>query len=127
MNQITTSNDIESDIKRLATAHQVPQVHQVRPADSGEIETRFGGQKEHDLLHRSIDTICNDWIGELQHVRSNNEQVEQLVLAGCAQVKASITKLFLLLQAANTEAKRGDAVNKKLADELQAMTENGHE
>lgn len=118
MNQINVTNDIEADIKRLATV-------QVRKPDAGdsEIETRFGGQKEHDLLHRSLDTICNDWIGELQQVRANNERVEQLVLAGCAQVKASITKLFLLLQAASTEAKRGEAVNEKLANELAVMSD----
>jgi hypothetical protein len=80
-------------------------------------------QKAHDLMLQSIDQVAADWISELAHVRQNSEQVEQLVLQRAAKVKADITALYLLGNAAMAEARRGDNVNAKLADELDKLAE----
>jgi hypothetical protein len=81
------------------------------------------GQQQHDLLLQSVDQVASDWVSELEHVRRNSEQVEQLVLERAAKVKSDLTMLFLLGQAALAEAKRGDEVNAKLADELAKLAE----
>ena len=78
-------------------------------------------QKAHDLLQKSIDQVASDWVSELEHVRKNSKIVEQLVMERAAKVKADITQLYLLGSAAVAEAKRGDDVNARLADELDRM------
>jgi hypothetical protein len=80
-------------------------------------------QQQHDLLLKSVDQVASDWVSELEHVRHNSEQVEQLVLKRAAKVKSDLTMLFLLGQAAVAEAKRGDEVSAKLADELAKLAE----
>ena len=80
-------------------------------------------QQAHDLLLHSIDQVAADWVSELEHVRLNSKQVEQLVLERAANVKSDITALYLLGTAALAEAKRGDEVNAKLAGELDKLAE----
>jgi hypothetical protein len=80
-------------------------------------------QKAHDLLIRSIDQVATDWVSELEHVRGNSKKIEQLVMERAAKVKADITALYLLGSAALAEAKRGDDVNHRLADELDKLSE----
>jgi hypothetical protein len=82
------------------------------------------GQQQHDLLLRSVDQVASDWVSELDHVRHNSEQVEQLVLERAAKVKTDLTMLFLLGQAVLSEAKRGDEVNAKLVGELDKLKEH---
>jgi hypothetical protein len=81
-------------------------------------------QKAHDEMIQSIDRVATDWVGELEHVRKNSQAVEQLVLQRAAKVKADITALYLLGNAALAEAKRGDDVNHRLADELDKLVEH---
>jgi hypothetical protein len=80
-------------------------------------------QKAHDLLLKSIDQVATDWVGELEHVRDNSKKVEQLVLERATKVKADITALYLLGNAALAEAKRGDDVNDRLTAELDKLAE----
>jgi hypothetical protein len=81
-------------------------------------------QKAHDLMIKGIDRVATDWVGELEHVRENSKKVEQLVLERAAKVKADITALYLLGSAALAEAKRGDDVNERLANELDKLSED---
>jgi hypothetical protein len=81
-------------------------------------------QKAHDLLLKSIDQVTTDWITELEHVRRNSKQVEQLVMERAAKIRIDITKLFLLGAAAQAEALRGDEVNHQLAGELDKLIEH---
>ena len=81
-------------------------------------------QEAHNLLLQSIDQVAADWVSELSHVRHNAEQVEALVLQRATKVKADITALYLLGHAALAEAKRGDEVNAKLADEPDRLAES---
>jgi hypothetical protein len=80
-------------------------------------------QKDHDLLHRSLDQIANNWVKQLQAVRTNAEQIEQLVLTRAAKVKADITQLYLLGTAAVSEAERSAKVCKTLQSELEQLGE----
>jgi hypothetical protein len=81
-------------------------------------------QKAHDLMIKGVDQVANDWVNELAHVRENSKKVEQLVLERAAKVKADITALYLLGNAALAEAKRGDDVNERLAGELDKLAED---
>jgi hypothetical protein len=81
-------------------------------------------QQAHELMLKGIDQVVSDWVRELEHVRHNSKQVEQLVMERAAKVKADITMLYILGKAALSEAKRGDDVNAKLADELDKLTED---
>ena len=78
-------------------------------------------QQAHELMLKGIDQVAADWVRELEHVRDNSKQVEQLVMERAAKVKADITALYLLGSAALAEAKRGDDVNAKLANELDKL------
>ena len=80
-------------------------------------------QQAHELMLKGIDQVAADWVRELEHVRDNSKQVEQLVMERAAKVKADITALYLLGSAALAEAKRGDDVNAKLANELDKLAE----
>lgn len=80
-------------------------------------------QQAHELMLKGIDQVAADWVCELEHVRHNSKQVEQLVMERAAKVKADITVLYLLGSAALAEAKRGDDVNAKLASELDKLAE----
>lgn len=80
-------------------------------------------QRAHDLMLQSIDKIAADWVRELQHVRDNCNDLEQLVLKRVAKVKADVTQLYLLGSAAVTEGKRTDELNHKIADELDKLAE----
>lgn len=81
-------------------------------------------QTAHDLMIKGVDQVANDWVNELAHVRENSKKVEQLVLERAAKVKADITALYLLGNAALAEAKRGDDVNERLAGELDKLAED---
>ena len=81
-------------------------------------------QQAHDLMLKGIDQVAADWVRELEYVRHNSKQVEQLVMERAAKVKADITMLYILGQAALSEAKRGDEVNTKLANELDKLTDD---
>jgi hypothetical protein len=108
------------DIQRLVA--QMPAsapVQEVSPPSANPFD-----QESHDLLLKSIDQVASDWVAELAHVRQNSEQIEQLVLQRTAKVKGDITALYLLGNAALSEAKRGDDVNAKLARELEKLTEH---
>lgn len=80
-------------------------------------------QQAHDLMIKGIDQVATDWISQLEHARENSKQVEQLVLERAAKVKADITALYLLGNAVQAEAKRGDEVNHRLAGELDKLVE----
>jgi hypothetical protein len=105
--------------QRIDVLSASPQVLE-HPAPS----SRPFDQKAHNLLLQSIDQVAADWVSELSHVRHNAEQVEALVLQHATKVKADITALYLLGHAALAEAKRGDEVNAKLADELDRLAES---
>jgi hypothetical protein len=81
-------------------------------------------QQAHELMLKGIDQVAADWVRELEHVRDNSKQVEQLVMERAAKVKADITALYLLGSAALAEARRGDDVNAKLANELDKLAED---
>ena len=113
-------DEVAQDIKRLAAARE-PSIQVQEP-------TSLGGkpfdQQAHDLMIKGIDQVATEWVGELEHVRENSKKVEQLVLERAAKVKADITALYLLGSAALAEAKRGDDVNHRLANELDKLAED---
>lgn len=113
LNEIERLAAQEAPGKRIATTVQEHVKPSAMPFD----------QKAHDLLLKSIDQVASDWVAELEHVRDNSKQVEELVLQRAAKVKADITALYLLGNAALAEAKRGDDVNQRLADELERLAE----
>ena len=120
MNGYCHPTDLEqviADIKQLAaSSHTAPSLRVQKPS-----QTPFE-QQAHDLLLRSIDQVATDWVQQLTHVRENSERVEQLVLQRVSAVKAQITALYVLGNAAMSEARRGDDVNEKLATELDKLT-----
>lgn len=87
-----------------------------------EVEVPFE-QRSHDLMLKSIDHVADEWIDQLHAVRGNAEKIEALVLERVARVKADITQLYLLGNAAMNEARRADSVTGQLANELLKMTE----
>jgi hypothetical protein len=123
INGIPVVNELEElaarDIRREANRLPPPSPVNERPPPSA---IPFD-QQAHDLLLQSIDQVAADWVGELEHVRKNSEAVEQLVLQRASKVKSDITALYLLGNAALAEAKRGDDVNERLADELEKLSE----
>lgn len=109
------------DIQRVAARQPAP-----APAPVAEMPAPSAApfdQKEHDRLLKSLDQFASDCASEMEHVRSNSKVVEQLVMERTAKIKADITSLYLLGAAARAEAKRGDEVNERLADELDRMME----
>jgi hypothetical protein len=107
-----------SELQRAGEARASITIQEAMPPSA-----QLFDQKAHDLLIRSIDQVATDWVGELQHVRNNSMRVEALVMQRAAKVKADITALYLLGNAALAEAKRGDDVNAKLTTELERLTE----
>jgi hypothetical protein len=123
MNGYRHPTDLEqviADIKQLAVSSHTspsPRVEEFGTPSQTPFE-----QQAHDLLLRSIDQVATDWVQQLTHVRENSERVEQLVLQRVSAVKAQITALYVLGNAAMSEARRGDDVNEKLATELDKLT-----
>jgi hypothetical protein len=113
-------DEVAQDIKRLAAARE-PSIQMQEPTSLG---GKPFGQHAHDLMIKGIDQVATEWVGELEHVRENSKKVEQLVLERAAKVKAEITALYLLGNAALAEAKRGDDVNERLTNELDKLTED---
>ena len=107
------------DTQRIAARQPSIQVQESLPSSALPFD-----QKAHDLLLKSIDQVASDWVGELEHVRTNAAAVEQLVLQRAAKVKADITQLYVLGNVALAEAKRGEGVNAKLAVELEKLAED---
>lgn len=120
--------DLEEELSQLALRDAVRIGNRLEPAqivrESEAPSTAPFGQPQHDLLLKSIDQVASDWVSELEHVRHNSEQVEQLMLERAAKVKADLTMLFLLGNAVRAEAQRGDEVNAKLAGELAKLSES---
>jgi hypothetical protein len=112
--------EIEDAIKGIefATAMPLPRVTITEPVKGKHFE-----QQAHDLLLESIDKVAHEWVDELQHIRSNSEQVEHMVLERIAKIKNDITQLYLLGNAAMVEAQRGDEINTKLSGELDKLRE----
>lgn len=81
----------------------------------------------HDLMHKTVDQVCAEWVRQLEQVRRNSEHIEQLVLEEAAKVKADISQLYVMGQIAAEEARRGDEVNQKLMQELTALQEKHHD
>jgi hypothetical protein len=116
--------DLEQEVSQLALREAARTGNRLElPQIVRESETPFS-QQSHDLLLKSIDQVASEWVGELEHVRHNSKQVEQLMLERAAKVKADLTMLFLLGNAVRAEAKRGDEVNTKLAGELDKLSES---
>ena len=90
------------------------------PITMAEIATPFG-QRDHDLMLKSVDRVAEEWVTQLQHVRKNSEELEAMVLQRAAKLKAELTQLFLLGHAVMNEAKRGDDVNAKLSEEIDKL------
>jgi hypothetical protein len=110
------AEQVRNEMQRIVPSIQVqePTPRSATPFD----------QKAHDLMIKGIDRVATEWVGELEHVRDNSKKVEQLVLERAAKVKADITALYLLGSAALAEAKRGDDVNERLANELDKLSED---
>lgn len=111
--------ELERDVMRLAPREpsitvQEPTRPSAQPFD----------QKAHDLMIKGIDQVATDWVSKREHAREISKKVEQLVLERAAKVKADITALYLLGNAALAEAKRGDDVNERLTNELDKLTED---
>jgi hypothetical protein len=112
--------DFEEELSQLALDRTEPAqiIRESEPPSTSPFN-----QQHHDLLLKSIDQVASDWVRELEHVRHNSEQVEQLMLERAAKVKSDLTMLFLLGNAVRAEAQRGDEVNAKLASELTKLSE----
>jgi hypothetical protein len=111
-------DDLETAISEMAqiSARAGTAVSELPPPSALPLD-----QKTHDLLLKSVDQITADWVDQLMAVRKHSQQIEQRVLERAGKVKADLTVLFLLGGAARAEAKRGDEVNAKLADELDKL------
>jgi hypothetical protein len=78
-------------------------------------------QETHDLMHKTVDTICDEWVRQLQQVRHNSERIEQRVLERAAIIKGDITQLYKLGDIATEAARHGDEVNQRLLRELEIL------
>ncbi|TYL87387.1 hypothetical protein [Bradyrhizobium cytisi] len=106
------------DAQRIAAREPVIRVEEPMPPSVQPFD-----QKTHDLLLKSIDQVTTDWVGQLEHTRQNSKTVEQLMLERAAKVRFDITALYLLGAAVQAEARRGDEVNAKIAQELDQLIE----
>jgi hypothetical protein len=109
---------VQRNLQRIKASEPPTQVQESTPPSAMPFD-----QKEHDLMIKGIDQVATDWVGQLKRQRENSKEVEQLVLERAAKVKADITALYLLGSAAMAEAKRGDDVNDRLANELDKLSE----
>jgi predicted N-acetyltransferase YhbS len=107
-------HDVEQQIRQITRA--AAEAPQFGPPSTEPFE-----QKAHDLMLKSIDQVCADWVHQLELVRQNSERIEQLVLEQAAKVKSDITQLHVLGKMAVAEAQRGDEVNQRLVSELEAL------
>ena len=110
----TDLDQVIAEIKSLAATS--PRVREIETPSRTPFE-----QQAHDLLLRSIEKVASDWVHQLTRVRENSERVEELVLRRVSAVKAHITALYVLGNAAMAEAQRSDSVNEKLASELDRL------
>jgi hypothetical protein len=116
---VNNLDDIAAEIKQLVAAEQPsPRVQEIEPSSEKPFE-----QQAHALLQKSVDQVASDWIHQLRYVRANSERLEKLVLQRVTTVKAHITALYVLGNAAMAETRRSDAVNEQLAHELDKLIE----
>jgi hypothetical protein len=117
----TPFEKVEHEIRALAGAEPS---HRTEPPQQIALipqETTQHPDEMHDLMHKTVDKVCDDWVAELKRVRENSERVEQLVLEQAAKVKEEISQLFVMKGIAAEEARRGDEVNQRLMSELTAL------
>jgi hypothetical protein len=122
----TPFTQVENELRNIqALAGAADEHHTELPQSVGivPVEPAQHQDEMHDLMHNTVDKICEEWIVELQQVRANSERVEQLVLEQAAKVKGEISQLFVLKEIAAEHARHGDEVNQKLLRELATLQE----
>ena len=118
----TNGHDIDTDtiedIREIAGRIREQSVAVVDRVSDGSVPF---DQKTHTLMMESVDRITQHWVGELNRVRDNSKQIEQMVISQAAKTKDELTKLHLLGTQAMKEARRGHEVLEHLADEIDGM------
>jgi len=107
-----------NEMKAITAAHQVPQ-----RTGNGATPPMLGIQRDHDLLHDSLDKIGNGFVQELQRSKKNADEIEHRVLERISKLKNGITQLYLLGNLAMQEAKRSDDTSGKVFTELDKLDE----
>lgn len=78
-------------------------------------------QDSHTLMIKSLDLVAQQWVEQLQHIRDNTKQLEQMVLSTLGRAKHDVTELHLLGAQVLKEVERGDEICTQLADKIDRL------